>query len=456
MQIAIGKSITDIHWQNKEVSWERFCKLLEKPIHTPETVSEYQNMTRTQKSRIKDIGGFVGGSLIKEGHRKSDNIRERCMLTFDLDRCNEHTLERIRNQAVSWAIYTTHSHKEENPRYRLLIPLDQSIAGDKFQAVARKTAADWKLLHAVDKASFRPAQVMFWPSVPKDGKYYTEYHDGPYLKVDDVLNEYENWKDPTSWPTSSDERHVPKNGKKIHRKDPRGDSGASQKFCSRFTVQEAIDQFLTDVYEPTEHPDRYTYIGAESVGGLVIYDDGLWAYSFHESDPAGDGHLHNAFDLVQLHKFGTDAKAFHEMANFTARIFYREREVEQHGAGDPQTEEPWKDELKYNEKTLKLSKDRSNISLILHNDKAFENIRFNQMSQQIECDGPCPWNSSILNRSWTDGDYAQTMEYTELKYGVDFVRQDFHDKILVLAKERSYNPIMEYLESLPKWDGAPK
>ena len=63
MQIAIGKSITDIHWQNKEVSWERFCKLLEKPIHTPETVSEYQNPEIPHQGyrricwRLSDKGG---------------------------------------------------------------------------------------------------------------------------------------------------------------------------------------------------------------------------------------------------------------------------------------------------------------------------------------------------------------------------------------------------------------
>ena len=36
---------------------------------------------------------------------------------------------------------------------------------------------------------------------------------------------------------------------------------------------------------------------------MLVYDDGLFAYSNHNTDPAGS-RLCNAFDLVRLHKFG--------------------------------------------------------------------------------------------------------------------------------------------------------
>ena len=64
---------------------------------------------------------------------------------------------------------------------------------------------------------------------------------------------------------------------------------------------EAIEEFLSDVYEPSAINGRYDYIPADSSAGLVIYD-GKFAYSHHATDPAC-GKLLNSFDLVRIHRF---------------------------------------------------------------------------------------------------------------------------------------------------------
>src|SRR5690606_2814329 len=46
-----------------------------------------------------------------------------------------------------------------------------------------------------------------------------------------------------------------------------------------------------------------TYAAGSSSNGVVVYDDGLFVYSNHGTDPAGDKML-NAFDLVRIHMFG--------------------------------------------------------------------------------------------------------------------------------------------------------
>ena len=59
-----------------------------------------------------------------------------------------------------------------------------------------------------------------------------------------------------------------------------------------------MDAFLGGIYEPCDmHPGRYTYTEGSTVGGAVLYEDGLFLYSHHATDPAG-GRLCNAFDLV--------------------------------------------------------------------------------------------------------------------------------------------------------------
>ena len=44
-------------------------------------------------------------------------------------------------------------------------------------------------------------------------------------------------------------------------------------FCRAYTVEEAIDAFLSDVYAPSAMNGRYDYIPADSSAGVVTYSD---------------------------------------------------------------------------------------------------------------------------------------------------------------------------------------
>src|SRR5690606_19710806 len=109
--------------------------------------------------------------------------------------------------------------------------------------------------------------------------------------------------------------------------NPLEKTGVVGAFCRVYDIHAAIEKFLPGIYEPVdESRSRYTYVLGSTVGGAVIYDNGLFLYSHHATDPCS-GRLVNAFDLVRLHKFGDlddDAKpdtpvnrlpSFTEMAN---------------------------------------------------------------------------------------------------------------------------------------------
>ena len=79
-------------------------------------------------------------------------------------------------------------------------------------------------------------------------------------------------------------------------------------FCRTYSVADAIDTFIPDVYKHSAMLGRYDYIPADSQAGVVLYED-KFAYSHHATDPAC-GKLMNAFDVVRIHKFGSlDARA---------------------------------------------------------------------------------------------------------------------------------------------------
>ncbi|NBI92989.1 hypothetical protein D3Z45_21050, partial [Lachnospiraceae bacterium] len=90
--------------------------------------------------------------------------------------------------------------------------------------------------------------------------------------------------------------------------DPLTKDGVIGAFCRTYSIEEAISNFLPDVYQPSAMPGRYDYIPADSQAGVVIYE-GKFAYSHHATDPAC-GKLMNAFDMVRIHRYGDlDEKA---------------------------------------------------------------------------------------------------------------------------------------------------
>lgn len=462
MFIAEGKGVEDTNWENKDVSWEYLCQRMEHPIRTPETFKQYQRMTKKQKAKAKNVGAFMGGKLEHDGRRKAESVEFRSMLTFDLDECTDAIIEKLKESPYKLGMYSTHSHTSKKPRIRVLIPLTRNVTAAEFEAIARKTAADWKLINAIDKASFRVAQCMYWPSAASDGDYFYHCKNGKILNADNVLNQYDDWKNVEEWPRCREERNIPKAGGHVRRKDPRGDSSVSQKFCSQYTIQEAIEQFLSDKYLPTDNEDRWTYAEAETSGGLVVYDNGLWAYSFHQSDPASDGHIHSAFELVQIHKFGTGPQGYQKMVNFAVRDLQQYTNTELTEPAEETAEDRlpesqnWMENLEYDSKTLQLKGTRRNLSEILKHDDAFINVRYNVLAIQVEVNGNCPWRKSKAPRSWDKRDTVRAMEYVEQKYQVEFKKADFEDKILNTADERWVNPVVDYLEGLPEWDGMPR
>lgn len=84
IMLANGKSKKETHWKNKAMLWSELVRKLSITTRTPETYAEYKKMSKAERDGIKEVGGFVGGS-IKDGRRKAENIANRTLLTLDLD-----------------------------------------------------------------------------------------------------------------------------------------------------------------------------------------------------------------------------------------------------------------------------------------------------------------------------------------------------------------------------------
>lgn len=279
-----------------------------------------------------------------------------------------------------------------------------------------------------------------------------------------MLAKYKDWKDVASWPVSNRQHSiVQKDIKK--QEDPLQKRGVIGAFNRTFTITQAIDTFISDVYQPSSMPGRYDYVPADSAAGVVIYED-VFAYSHHATDPAC-GKLMNAFDVVRIHKFGhLDAKAsedadstklpsYKAMQEFASQneqvriTLGKEREA---SARMDFAEEDWKKQLEYNRQGI-LINNLKNLLLILNNDENLKGIVFNQLSDDMEIKGEVPW--SHPSKFWRDADDAQLISYIDLTYG-NFSARNYDIAVSKVTDDRSYHPIKEFLASLPEWDEIPR
>ena len=453
MKIAYGNSRMEKKWKNNEISWEDFCKRVSTTQTTTETVDEYRKMSKPQQDSIKDVGGFVAGHL-KAGRRKNGTVLCRSMLTLDMDHGSADILDELDMfNSHKMCIYSTHKHTPEAPRLRLIMPLTRDVSEDEYPAVARKVAQEIGM-DMFDDTTYQPHRLMYWPSTSSNGEYIYRVMDGDIVDPDYYLGLYDDWRDVSTWPVSSRESEAVKKTAS-QQADPLTKDGVVGAFCRTYSIRDAIDKFLGDVYEPSAMEGRYDYIPADSSAGVTIIDD-KFSYSFHATDPAC-GQLLNAFDVVRVHKFPDDdpKKSFKAMAKFASSdeevklLIFKEKQESAAEDFDEEDPDAWKKKLEYEDKSLQLKNTLRNLTLILENDPKLKDIVFNQHLDGMEIKGDVPWKHP--SKFWRDADDAQLISYVDENYGT-FSQRYFDIAVAKVTDDRSYHPIREFLQALPEWD----
>jgi hypothetical protein len=454
MKIAVGNSRMDKKWKNRDISLENFKNTVQTTKRTTETVTEFRKMSRARQDSIKDVGGFVGGAL-REGKRRNGYVLCRSMLTLDMDYAKPDIWEQI-DLLHDWRClaYSTHKHTPEAPRLRLIIPLSREVSEDEYPALGRIVAKEIGM-DLFDDTTYEASRLMYWPSTPSDGEFVFKEKEGGLLDPDVYLSRYADWRDASMWPVSSRQSEVVRR-QILKQADPLTKEGIIGAFCRTYSIEEAIEIFLTDVYEPSVMNGRYDYIPADSSAGLVIYD-GKFAYSHHATDPAC-GKLLNAFDLVRIHKFENfeEKASVKAMAEFALKdegiklLLSEERKAcaredfaDNNGG--------WVKKLEYEPRSTVLKNNLGNLLLILKNDKALQDIRYNRLANLIFGGKSLPWERP--HQAWRDADTAQLVAYIDKAYGT-FSARNYELALTKVADDRAYHPIRNYLENLPEWDGG--
>ncbi len=479
--ITVGTNRHSKQWRGEITTVSQLFLRLSQPIISTETYAEYMNLPKAGQDDLKDVGGFVGGTL-NGTRRKAANVTGRDIITLDLDSIPDRGADGItaRTEALNccYCIYSTRKHIPAKPRLRIIIPLDRTVSADEYEPIARRLAQQIGI-ECADKTTFDVSRLMYFPSKCADTEFYFRQKDAPFISADMVLGTYADWHDVGAWP------RVPGEGRAASRQmtkqgDPLEKAGTVGAFCRTYTIEAAMDKFLPGVYEPVENAsDRYTYTGGSTTGGAVVYD-GKFLYSHHATDPCGEK-LVNAFDMVRLHKFGdldedkprdtpaAKLPSFLRMCEFAAEdkecktTIARERREQAAAefAGIAAEADmscvhaedyEWETSLA-TKANGEIKSTINNFVIIMENDPAIKGkFGFNDFSGRVDIFGALPWKAETERRIWTDTDTNGLYWYIENRYGAKS-RGDIDSAFSIVSAKHRFNEVRDYINSL-EWDGV--
>ena len=506
--ITVGNSRKDLNWKRQTLKVSELYDRLRIPNRGVETLNEYMQMSKSKQDDLKDVGGFVAGSL-NGGRRKANNVTGRDVITLDFDAIpalgTDKIIDTLDQMGVNYCVYSTRKHAPNAPRLRVLVPTDRTMTADEYEPCARRIAANIGIAMA-DPTTFECVRLMYWPSICSDSEYVFNTADAPFIAVDALLKSYTDWHDFTQWPQVPGSFSYAKLA--VKQGDPVAKEGIVGAFCRKYDIFRTIDELLPGIYAPVDtDPNRFTYTLGSTTGGAVVYDDGKFLFSHHATDPCSNK-LVNSFDLVRLHKFGdkddsaADGTPNNRLPSYKAMCEYangldevalellqkRQAQAEAdfegiagsngsltidtgigsgaggnggtgeatpEGAGDA-VDGNWQLLLKRNNKTGEVKSTIDNVMLILEHDPRIRGkFALNEFSGRGEVLDALPWSTGKEpRRMWSDTDSNALYWWMEKMWGITG-RGNIDSALDVHAKLHAFNEVQDYLKRL-RWDGTPR
>jgi len=477
IKISSAGSRKATHWPTQTLYWSEMVDRLKTPVRGTETLAEYMSLPKSKQDELKDVGGFVAGTL-HGNRRKASNVIGRDVITLDLDNIQQahtqDTLRRVAGLGCGYAVYSTRKHEEVKPRLRVLVPLSRMATADEYEPLARKLASIIGM-ELCDPTTFEASRLMYWPSCSSDSTFVYAHEDKPFLDTDGLLATYADWRNVNEWPEvpGAQQSHIRLAAKQG---EPTVKTGVVGAFCRIYDIYSAIETFLPGEYLTCDDGSgRFTFTGGSTTGGAVVYDNGNFLYSHHATDPTS-GKLVNAFDLVRLHKFSAlddDAKpdtptnklpSFVAACEFAvadtdvANVLNQERydkavqEFSENPLNSPSETANWIRKIAVSPTTGRPAKTIDNVLVILESDPRLRGkLAYDEFANRGLALGELPWDGRTERRTWGDPDDAGLLHYLEHVYGIQIADKRMYAAMTICSHRHKFNDVQEYLTSL-QWD----
>lgn len=181
MKITLGQGVTNPVGKTLDVSWDQFLQL----------VRSHSVPRKRELDEEKRSAPWFSMVEYRRGHRRRENIAGRVWaIATDLDavhdaRAVERALDRW--EYIAW---TTWSSTPEEPRWRIVLPIDGGVASDRFGALVDRILDPLKSSAEVDARSRMPEQLWFlpWYRASQKENHRVWRHSGKWISPGIVVN----------------------------------------------------------------------------------------------------------------------------------------------------------------------------------------------------------------------------------------------------------------------------
>lgn len=132
MRISLLNRRTDVAPRVVETDWGGIEAMLSTSRGIGLTAAEYGKLNKAAQGAMKDGPAWIPGELV--GERCDQNMRSICALVFDFDELHRRDVERLWEALWGYRgfAHTSASHTDEAPKWRVMLPLVESVAANKW------------------------------------------------------------------------------------------------------------------------------------------------------------------------------------------------------------------------------------------------------------------------------------------------------------------------------------
>ena len=172
----------------KSIVWTKVKSLIEEPVKLAVAIAQYIIMSPVQRGELKKQQPYIITSDAKTRSDKAVKAAGQTAIVLDLDSptsdVNGIAEKLIENNVGCFGVYTTLSHTKEQPRYRVIIPLEEKAKAERWKIVV--SYLNDELFVDSDDCSKTMAQAWLLPVVTADGDYdFKIYEGGASLNIND-------------------------------------------------------------------------------------------------------------------------------------------------------------------------------------------------------------------------------------------------------------------------------
>lgn len=154
MNFLLAQGVTSSRGSAYDFSWEEFCQV----------VKDSSEARANESKAEKRLAPWFSGTKYENDVRRRENMRSLVhVIVADLDEVRDPAgVEKAiaRWEYIAW---TTWSSTPEQPRWRVVIPIEGGVSPQAFTPLARRVLSPLERFAKIDSRSYLPEQLWFFP-----------------------------------------------------------------------------------------------------------------------------------------------------------------------------------------------------------------------------------------------------------------------------------------------------